>query len=540
MNKELQWRITKILAAGNEISDFILSCPLAIDLFSFSSHLFLPPRLISSLRDAFQSSNFTNRASTLTRMASTTPTSGDDSSSSREPGRSRKRPLEYPSPPPHPQPETDTEDGYDTEEDYESPSKRLRREYSFDSNDLDSETFYDEDEDDGDDEDDYEDDYEDEDESSEDSNVGEEFLLGISIGRRGRKPDRGGGVQKGRGGSRALGRHYRDDDIQAHSRSEIFGRRLRDEQGRRKRRKAPKDQYKETPELRRLMGLVTSAWMVDDYEAALEHCFEAVKLQPEAFHLHGRVAEILIKLERHHDAIDALFSGVHASKDASNWWFVADRLGEIDPKMNDKAIKAKLLRCYSAILQLDQKDYDARLARMNLYRERELYKRARNDCLFLLKARPTDAEVVEALAELTVILDDPRAALDCFSTYMETVLQTETPDDTSLTWKILSSYTSMLLDAEMYEKGLHDLRAVARWILGRGEETYWDQFDDDREWDVYAEPRRSQAEGFSLNEFDETTYGLGLPLELRVRLGSLRILSGEGQFQEAIVILWSI
>jgi general transcription factor 3C polypeptide 3 (transcription factor C subunit 4) len=459
-------------------------------------------------------------------MDSATSTSGDDSSSSRgEPANGRKRRPEYPSPPRYSQPETESEDGIDTEEGYGSLLKRRRTEYYSNSDEEDSDSFDDEDEDD--------------DESSRDIDIAEEFPSSDSedngAGRRGRGGGRGRGGRKGRGGSRALNPNHGGDEIHARSQSENFGRRPNDNQNSRKKRKAPKDQYEETPELRQIMARATNAWMVEDYETALEYILEAVKLQPEAFHLHGRVAEILVKLERHQDSIDALFSGVHASKDPNNWRFVVDRLREIGPEIDDKTIKAKLLRCYSAILQIDQKDYDARFARMHLYREKELHKRARNDCLQLLKAKPTDADVVEALAELTVILDDPKAAIDCFSIYMETVLQTENPENTSLTFNILSSYTNMLLDAEMYEKGLHELRSIARWILGRGEETYWDKFDDDREWDVYSDPRRNQAKEFEFNKFDETAYGLGLPLELRVRLGSLRILSGEGQFVESMV-----
>jgi tetratricopeptide (TPR) repeat protein len=350
---------------------------------------------------------------------------------------------------------------------------------------------------------------------------------GRGRGRRGRA------ARGSRGGSRKADRMDMDDD--GMNLVDAYDAQRTDDGTRKRRKRAPKDAYEESPEFRRVVGLVTTAWISEDYENALKYALEGIKLQPEAFHLHGTVAEILIKQGRIQDAMDALFSGVHASKEPASWWFVVDRLNEINQGRDDADIKSKLQYCYSTILQLDPKDYRARFFRMNLYRERELWRRARNDCLNLLRINPTDAPVVEALAELTAILEDPAAALETFTSFMEEVLKTETPERTSLTWNILESYTGMLLEAEEYEKGLKQLQVISRWLLGRVEETFWDQYTDDREWDVYPDPRRHEAEGFVEDRFDESSYGLGLPLELRVRLGTLRLLSGDGQFEEAMV-----
>jgi general transcription factor 3C polypeptide 3 (transcription factor C subunit 4) len=311
---------------------------------------------------------------------------------------------------------------------------------------------------------------------------------------------------------------------------------LDDDEPRRRPRKRKRKGPELSPEFKRLNGLVTQAWMVEDYDTALEHALEAVKLNPEVFPLHATIAEILDKKGRHQDAIGALFAGVHSSRDPKNWWYVVDRLNTLGEDDTEK--RQKLGYCYSKLVLLDPNDYQAKLGRAKIYFQNGHHKRAKNDCETLLSKDPIDGVVIELYAKACMELDEPETALSRFEDFIKYCTATEPSDQTHLSWSLITSYVDILMQVEEYEKALIVSRRLTRWMLGRGVEKFWDDYDDDREWDPYPEPRRELVRNFRLGVFDEDTYGLGMPIEFRVRLGVLRILNSDSTnqcFEEGLV-----
>lgn len=62
-------------------------------------------------------------------------------------------------------------------------------------------------------------------------------------------------------------------------------------------------------------------------------------------------------------------------------------------------------------------------------------------------------------------------------------------------------------------------------------------FDDDREWDADHFPRRIKTTGFDPDRYPLDSYGQGLPMELRIKLGVFRLKLGDRYFDEALVRL---
>jgi general transcription factor 3C polypeptide 3 (transcription factor C subunit 4) len=189
------------------------------------------------------------------------------------------------------------------------------------------------------------------------------------------------------------------------------------------------------------------------------------------------------------------------------------------------------------LIVLNQNDYQAKLARAKLYYQTGYPRRARNDCEALLKMNPVDGDVVQMYGKVCVDMDDAEVALTAFEGFITYCTEKETSDTTKLTWTAIASYVDILIQLEEYDKALKKFKSLTRWILGRGVETFWDDYDDDREWDPYPDPRRKSARHFQFGKFDEDTYGLGLPIEFRVRLGRLRILNSDptdSTFQEGL------
>ena len=98
-------------------------------------------------------------------------------------------------------------------------------------------------------------------------------------------------------------------------------------------------------------------------------------------------------------------------------------------------------------------------------------------------------------------------------------------DDSDEQWTHLNVYIDILIKLGMYLEGIRQLKRLSRWFLGRMSETFWeDVIMDDREFDS-TEERRMQIWQFQQDgtNRDSSQYGDGLPLELRIKLGLLRV-----------------
>ncbi|KAF2399821.1 hypothetical protein EJ06DRAFT_477529 [Trichodelitschia bisporula] len=298
-----------------------------------------------------------------------------------------------------------------------------------------------------------------------------------------------------------------------------------------KARKRQQAEAEQSPEFARLNGLVTKAWLREDWDSAYKYALEAVKINPEVFPLHGTIAEILVKKGRFEDALGALFAGAHSAADAAAWWYVVDRFNEIG--IDDRATKEKLGYCYSRILEMNPKDYAARVGRMKNHRALGHHVRSKNECFVLLKTEPYDTEVLIELAEITSTLKDTAAAVPVFEAYFENAMEGPPGLDPDMLWQLMSFFVDLLNQAKRYEEALFRLRSISRWLLGRAEETYWDEFPDDTEWDVEDQPRRIKVPQFIPGRYDPSLYGESLPVEMRERLGLIRLWMGPEHFEEA-------
>jgi general transcription factor 3C polypeptide 3 (transcription factor C subunit 4) len=345
------------------------------------------------------------------------------------------------------------------------------------------------------------------------------------------------GPARGRGRGRRQALSAREpataQPSQKRSHSEAFPKRQKTA----RRKNAAKSKNAKTPqeaaEFRRLNGLVTSAWVTHDYDTALRYALDAVRIDPQQFALHATIAEIHMLHSRPKDAAGALFVGVQSSTEVENWWYVVDRLKEIGD--STKETRRQLVYCYSKIIQINNGDYQARVGRMRTYKEQGLHTRAIRDCQMLIRENPADVDILCELAVLAIAAQQPDEALSAFDAFFLDRVGKESPVETLITWELTATYLDLLGEAGRLEESIAWLKTTSRWLLGRGIQSFWDTCSDDREWDVEHKPRRVKIKEFKPGAFDNSTYGLALPIEFRVRLGTSRLLLGPDHYDEAMV-----
>ncbi|KXG53519.1 Tetratricopeptide-like helical [Penicillium griseofulvum] len=299
-------------------------------------------------------------------------------------------------------------------------------------------------------------------------------------------------------------------------------------------RRGPRKPLEPSPEFKHLHSGATSAFIDGDYELAIDLVMQAIQINPEIFAAHSLLSEIFLAQGENDKALTALFNGAHTRpKDPGVWVKVArlilDRAGE-----NRQSALHDVAYCYSRILEVSPDNTNVRFQRAAIYRELGHNGRAAAEYERLLKDCPHSARALRHLAETYIDLKDVQKAADFYADSIDHYLSLD-PEASGFTWSDLNIYVELFGYLKQPEEGLISLKILARWLLGRGKDTIWDAIDDDdREWDADDSPRRIKTDGFMPGQWPRESYGLGLPLELRIKMGVFRLKLGDKHHSEAL------
>lgn len=293
-------------------------------------------------------------------------------------------------------------------------------------------------------------------------------------------------------------------------------------------------------EFKRLQALATTNFLNQDLEAAADNAREAVKSNPEIFAAHSLLSEILLAQGKERDSLTVLLAGAHTKRDADLWYTVAQKTLKLAGEKRAKLDIEQAIYCFTWAIKLEPTDYDSRREKLNLLLELGELPRARKECKMMVNARPYDLGIIKQYADLCTQSAHPgeiqrariayERAIDFYSKGRSLGL----PDTQ---WSHLNIYIDLFQDGETVNNAMKRLKELSRWLLGRKEDSWWNEIeDDDREFDMDDEPRRIQVPQFGLSKFQDRPemYGAGLPLELRVKMGIYRTRMGRMQLPEAM------
>jgi general transcription factor 3C polypeptide 3 (transcription factor C subunit 4) len=345
---------------------------------------------------------------------------------------------------------------------------------------------------------------------------------GTRGGRRGRPP------LDGRGGPRPIARRGRKPGSKGRPKGKIGPRPVADP----------------GPEFKELQRLANEAYMKEDYETAMSHAKEAIKLNPEIFSAYSLLSEIYAAMGNEEDSIGSLMGGAPTKRDKHLWYLLLERIENIDPidyPRMDKRMKDKLsVLCLTSIIYLDSDDWDARYKKLELEVRRQRYSSCVILCRKMLKMRPHDTRVLSTMAQMGTA-NNRQASLhlsniiESFESTIGYFVAFNDPSNSGLDFGFLYVYLDLLDKAGDYNYALVRLKTLSRWIQKRTTETYWDDLDDDREFDFEDVPRRiAVAEYAQQTKRRRGNYGKGLPLEIIIKMGLFRLRTTPPNFEEAM------
>lgn len=289
------------------------------------------------------------------------------------------------------------------------------------------------------------------------------------------------------------------------------------------------------------LAKVNQAFLAGDYATALDLASEVVRINAETHQAWTTLSSIFAEIGEVSKALSAMVYAAHLRpKNVDGWLNCASYATEHAGEDEEGNLHTARL-CYSAALRADATNLKARLGKATICHQQGHLGSAITDYKYYLNRCPHDLDIVRKLAEACV---DNRhtetaipTAISAYRRYfdIETIQgPSQSPD---IVWHDIGNYVELFASVDRYAEAVRELKSLARWVVGRQQESFWDDWqEDDCEWDGGHE-RRAVVPSFvaaaTLSAAGQTVYGSSLPLDLRARLAIYRL--GLGDVGEALV-----
>ena len=314
------------------------------------------------------------------------------------------------------------------------------------------------------------------------------------------------------------------------------GRSIYGNRGGRRGPRGPRKPLEPSLEIKMLLSQANAAFVAGEYDTAEALANRIILMNDETYTAHALLSGIYFEQGDTRLGIIANLSAAHLRpRDPSLWRSCAHLILEHGRENRAEYLKDAIY-CFSQLIRINPKDFESRYERALLVRELGLHGRAAKELYQIHEMLPRDTNVLRLLAEIYIDTKEIEKAKQLYQQYITEELNGDADSPPMIGWSDINVFIELFSYQEEYSEGIMQLRALSRCLLGREDETFWDDFlDDDREWDADDYPRRISVDGFVPNRHERIAYGEGLPLELRVKLGIFRLNSNRRDLTEPLV-----
>ncbi|KAI1265137.1 hypothetical protein F5Y18DRAFT_427258 [Xylariaceae sp. FL1019] len=303
-------------------------------------------------------------------------------------------------------------------------------------------------------------------------------------------------------------------------------------------KRGPRPAAEPTGDVKMRINTAVNAYTEGRFEEAIDWVKDAIRINAEIHRAWALLAACLEETGELKESFLARVFACHLQPKVAEDWTACGELGlELQSRLPDEAeeILEQVLVCYSMALRADAQNRPARHTRAAILMEKGQIRTAARDYMYLLDRCEYDIHAIRPYAEICMALastgtrdlDKLARAVSYYRRAISHFQKNGMDDDFAFEWQDLSAFVGLLLQAEKPKDALYELKSLARWLLGRRVEDFWDDWqDDDREWDVGG-VRRRDVQDYQEGSFPPSSYGSGLQVELRAKFVVCRLKLGD-------------
>ncbi|KAI0552879.1 hypothetical protein F4679DRAFT_532720 [Xylaria curta] len=305
-------------------------------------------------------------------------------------------------------------------------------------------------------------------------------------------------------------------------------------------KRGPRKAAEPTGDVKYRLNMASNAYVEGRLDEAIEWVEDAIRINAEIYRAWSLLTSCLQEKGDLKGSFTARVFSCHLQPKHVEGWLLCAQIGvELRDELPEDAaeLTEQITVCYSAALRADINNKQARHGRAAIAVERGQIRTAAKDYLYLLEHGDGEYDIhaLRSYAEMTVLLAStgkrslykPDSAIDWYHRAFAHFRADGIDNNNPLEWQDINIFTGLLAYIEHTKDALYELKSLARWLLGRSNEDFWDDWqDDDREWDI-DNVRRTGFEDFHDGKYSELSYGSGLPLELRTKLAVFRLKLGD-------------
>ncbi|CAN8096486.1 unnamed protein product [Discula destructiva] len=285
-------------------------------------------------------------------------------------------------------------------------------------------------------------------------------------------------------------------------------------------------------EVKIALSKASDALMDRDLDEALSTVEEVIRQNAETYDAWMLLSTIHQERGQTGEAIKAMCFAAHLRPRDFHGWMACAQFALSDDTEGARENNVDVAQlCYSAAIRANPKSLKARMGMANCALEAGASSVAAAAYNRVLQRRPYNMQALRNLAEAAFDTRSARRQVEKASIHYETVIAHVRRGGQlkrgTFEWSDVMIYVEMLSFLERYADAARALRSLARFMIGRQDETFWDAYiDDDREWDL-DEDRKREVEQYVPNRYPYGLYGPALPLDLRAKLAMYRLKLGQ-------------
>ena len=260
-------------------------------------------------------------------------------------------------------------------------------------------------------------------------------------------------------------------------------------------------------------------------------CIEVIRLNAEVPLAWDLLSNCFIEAGRDEVALTCKIYAAEMSPRAVHTWIRAAEFALSIQTGNLRSFLVQAHYCYGGGIRADPKNLDCRYGKAHTLEQLGNIRSAISEYEKILSKKPWDTDCLGRIAELCIDHGRPETAIAVYKTAIAHYRKLPIEEAGAFDWNQVDTYITLQECMKHYYDAAKALKSLSRWLLLRGDETFWDEITgSDCEWDA-DDSRRAGVSGYIPGKHPSERYRL--PIEFRAKLGLYRL--HVGQYHEAMV-----